>query len=105
MRRIGLAVGLALSLTLVPFAADGQRAERMPHVGLLGLGSAEPSPRGAFRVHRTSTPRAKLPYCREQGCSNHESEGTAAHGTLSLRGAHERTLGAILSSPTIGAPG
>jgi putative ABC transport system substrate-binding protein len=51
MRRIGLAVVLALSLALalVPFAADGQRAERMPHVGLLGIGSAEPSPRGAFR--------------------------------------------------------
>src|SRR5215471_2654939 len=36
---------------------------------------------------------------------HNESEGTAAHGTLSLRGAHERTFGAILPSPTIGAPG
>jgi hypothetical protein len=35
MRRIGLAVVLALSLTLAPLAAEGQQAQRIVTVGVL----------------------------------------------------------------------
>jgi putative tryptophan/tyrosine transport system substrate-binding protein len=35
MRRIGLAVALAVSLTLVPIAAETQKASRLPRIGIL----------------------------------------------------------------------
>jgi len=40
MRRIGLAVILALSLTLVPVTTDAQQAANVPRIGFLGLASA-----------------------------------------------------------------
>jgi ABC-type uncharacterized transport system substrate-binding protein len=40
MRRIGLAVVLALSLTLAPLAADAQQAGRVSHIGLLSSASS-----------------------------------------------------------------
>ncbi len=51
MRLIGLAVVLALSLTLAPLAAEAQRAAKIPHLGYLVLAplSETPSPeRAAF---------------------------------------------------------
>jgi len=39
MRRIGLAVALALSLTLAPLAAVAQQAPNVPKVGFLGVGT------------------------------------------------------------------
>jgi hypothetical protein len=36
MRRVGLAVVLAVGLTLAPHAADAQQAGRMPRTGYLG---------------------------------------------------------------------
>ena len=39
MRRIGLAVILALSLTLVPLAADAQQSGKVYRIGLIGSGT------------------------------------------------------------------
>jgi ABC-type uncharacterized transport system substrate-binding protein len=41
MRRIGLAVVLALSLMLAPLAAEAQQAEKVWRVGYLSSSSAE----------------------------------------------------------------
>ena len=49
MRRIALAVILALGLTLASLDAEAQEARKMPRVGLLGVGADGPSPREAFR--------------------------------------------------------
>jgi len=50
MRLIGIAVILAVSLTLAPLAAETQQAGKVYRVGLLGIGSVGPSPRvEAFR--------------------------------------------------------
>jgi hypothetical protein len=43
MRRIGLAIGLAVSLTLAPLAAVAQKSEKMARVGILNIGPV-PSP-------------------------------------------------------------
>jgi len=44
MRRIGLAVALALSLFLAPFAAETRQAEKVYQVGMLWLGRERPVP-------------------------------------------------------------
>lgn len=51
MLRIGLTIVLALSLSLAPFAAKAQQAEKVYRVGYLGAGSALSNPRvlEAFR--------------------------------------------------------
>ena len=46
MRRIGLAVVLALGLTLAPLAAEGQQTRKMPIVGVLGGTIQSGDPRG-----------------------------------------------------------
>src|SRR2546428_9600745 len=43
MRVIGLAVALTVSLALAPLDGEAQKSEKMPHVGILGIGPA-PSP-------------------------------------------------------------
>ena len=43
MRVIGLAVALTVSLALAPLGGEAQKSEKMPHVGILGIGPA-PSP-------------------------------------------------------------
>jgi hypothetical protein len=40
MRRIGLAVALAVSLCLAPLAAETQQTAKVPRIGFLGLASA-----------------------------------------------------------------
>src|SRR4029453_14188930 len=51
MRRIGLAVVLAASLTIAPLAAEAQQARNIPRIGILtsGAGSANPRFLEAFR--------------------------------------------------------
>jgi putative tryptophan/tyrosine transport system substrate-binding protein len=51
MRRIGLAVVLAASLTIAPLAAEAQQARNIPRIGILttGTGSANPRFLEAFR--------------------------------------------------------
>jgi len=43
-------IGLAVSLTLAPFAVEAQPPGKVPRVGLLAVGSAGPSPRDAFNL-------------------------------------------------------
>ena len=42
MRRIWLAVMIALSFTMALVPASGQRARKIPHIGFLSLGAAAP---------------------------------------------------------------
>jgi hypothetical protein len=44
MRRIGLAVVLAVSLTLAPLAVEAQQAEKVYRIGFLNQGSGTPVP-------------------------------------------------------------
>ena len=44
MRWIGLAVVLALSLTLVPLVVEAQQAEKVARLGFLGLFTPELAP-------------------------------------------------------------
>jgi putative ABC transport system substrate-binding protein len=46
MRRIGLAVVLALSLVLVPLVSEAQQAEKLRQVGVLNVGGFTPPPGG-----------------------------------------------------------
>ena len=50
MQRIGLAVVLAVSLTLAPLAGEAQQAGKMPRIGVLGGDhSAQTARSKAFR--------------------------------------------------------
>src|SRR5262249_60934485 len=44
MRRIGLAVGVVVMLTLAPLAADAQKATKVPRIGTLSAFSAPSQP-------------------------------------------------------------
>ena len=53
-------IGLAVSLTLAPFAVEAQPPGKVPRVGLLAVGSAGPSPRDAFKTRGLTIPPSVL---------------------------------------------
>ncbi len=63
MRRIGLAVVLAVSLTLAPLAGEGQQSGKVPRIGFLSSGSRSAVSHilDAFRQGRHRGLRAPAP--------------------------------------------
>jgi|SRR5215510_5413053 len=83
MRRIGLAVILMLSLTLVSLDAEGQRSGKIPRLGILSVGGGPPTVIEAFPQGYATwddlIPNSAGPARRRPGLST----DTGARGTAS----------------------